>query len=138
MLERRIFDLLDGVQVYCVVICAEFFTLEELDGCLIKLQHNNLVKKTEALDVTIGALDIVCQRCDLVYLAFLRAEKGPERVFAIFELSQSLHIGIPLGDLYIHLLVHLIAAVNSIQDSLEVQYFKLEPATHDSKRVLHL
>ena len=59
MLERRIFDLLDGVQVYCVVICAEFFTLEELDGCLIKLQHNNLVKKTEALDVTIGALDIV-------------------------------------------------------------------------------
>ena len=40
-----------------MVVGAEFFALEEVDGSLVKLKHHDLVEKVKALDVSISPLD---------------------------------------------------------------------------------
>ena len=57
MLQWIIFDLFNWVKINCVVVGAEFFALEEVDGSLVKLKHHDLVEKVKALDVSISPLD---------------------------------------------------------------------------------
>ena len=45
MFDRVVFDLLDGVEVQRVIICAKLFSLEEVDGGLIELEDDDLIKK---------------------------------------------------------------------------------------------
>ena len=40
-----------------MVVSAELFALEEVDGSLVKLKHHNFVEKVKTLDVPISPLD---------------------------------------------------------------------------------
>lgn len=40
-----VLDLLDGVEVYGVVVCAKFLTLEEIDRSLVQLQDDYFVEE---------------------------------------------------------------------------------------------
>ena len=83
--ERRILDLLHRIQVDRVIVSAEFFSLEELNGGLVELQDNDLVEEGEALDLTLISLNRVSQLRDLVHFALLGPEERHESLLAILQ-----------------------------------------------------
>ena len=85
MFERRVLDLLHRIQVDRVIVSAEFFSLEELNGSLVELQHNDLVEEGEALDLALIALNRVSQLRDLVHFALLGPEERHESLLAILQ-----------------------------------------------------
>ena len=121
-----------------MIIGSELLTFEEVNGCLVELQHNDLVQEVETLDVAFSLRYALCQLRDLVHLAFLRTEESREGVFAIFQRAQCVLIMVALLDLRILALIHFVTLVDGFNDGFQVDDLELQPATHDSERVLHL
>ena len=87
VLQRHVLNLLHRVEVYSVIVGAEFLALKELDGCLVELEHDYFVEEAEALNVSIRALYRLSQARNLLNLALLAAEESAQRVFSILQFS---------------------------------------------------
>ena len=67
---------------------------------------------------------------DFVHLAFFGPEEREQCLFAVLQLAQSLDILVALLDFQGHLLIHLVACLDRIEDSLKVEDLELKPAAH--------
>jgi len=121
-----------------VIVGGELVTLEELDGRLVELEHDDLVEEAETLDVLLTRLNLVGQLCNLGDLAVFAQEERAQSALSILHFLELSDVRITLGLLADASLFHFILCLDCLQDCLQVKNLKLKPATHDSERVLHL
>jgi len=121
-----------------MVVSREFLSFEELDRCLVKLQDNNLMQKSQALYVLGNRVDVFCQLGNAVYfIVFVHKPmfKRPlslQNHFQLFTLVIALLYRLQLS------FFHLVLLRDCEQDRFKVKNLKFEPSVHSFERILHL
>jgi len=137
-LYLTVFDLLLNVEVHSVVVRGKLIPFEELNRCLIKLQNYDLVQKAKTFYVLTSCIYALGEIGDLCNLLLFAHEKGFEGLFTFEDVLQTFSLLIPLRDLLLLAFFHFILLSDSLEDSFDVQYFKLEPSYHYLEWILHL
>lgn len=118
--DLRVFNLLLNVEVHCVVVRRELVALEELDGRLVELDHDDLVQETEALDVLACRRDARVKLSDALDLIFLAHEKGLQSIAAIFDRLQHFDLLVSPLRLEHFLLLHRVLFRNRFENGLDI------------------
>lgn len=58
-----------------MIVGAELFSFEKLNGRLVELQDYNLVQETETVDISVSFLDTFGELSDFVDRSLFRSEK---------------------------------------------------------------
>jgi len=58
-----------------MIVGAELFSFEKLNGRLVELQDYNLVQETETVDISVSFLDTLGELSDFVDRSLFRSEK---------------------------------------------------------------
>ena len=124
--HRVVFDLLGHIEIDRVIVGREFVSLEKLDGRLVELQNDDLVKQRKAFNIFLVVDDPIGQLCDARYLRIFCPEVGyrKDRGSAFSVVLELDFVCISPAYLFPPTLVHLIFFMDRFEHRSQVEKLK--------------